>query len=158
TFSAIAANRRTESLTRKQRVPSDAEGVSLQWSEPLGARHTLLVGAEGRWVEGRSDETGYALGRPTTSTSAGGNDRILAAFATGRAAIGSRTLVTVGARLDDWSLGDRGATVLSPRASVLFHASPQLSFSAAGYGAFRSPTLNELYRSFRVGNTLTQAN
>ena len=29
---------------------------------------------------------------------------------------------------------------------------------AAGYGAFRGPTLNELYRSFRVGNTLTLAN
>jgi outer membrane receptor protein involved in Fe transport len=158
TFSAVAANRGSEGLTRDQHVPSDAGGASLQWSQPLGARHALQLGVEGRWVEGHSNETGYVAGRPTAPTSTGGNDRILAAFASERATIGSRTLVTVGARLDDWSLGDRGATVVSPRASVIYHASPQISFSAAGYGAFRAPTLNELYRSFRVGNTLTQAN
>jgi outer membrane receptor protein involved in Fe transport len=158
TFSAIAANRATESLTRDQHVPSDAGGVSAQWSQPLGARHALLLGVEGRWVEGHSNETGYVQGRPTPPTSTGGNDRILSAFATERATIGSRTLLSVGARLDDWSLGDRGATVVSPRASLLFHASPRWSLTGAGYGAFRAPTLNELYRSFRVGNTLTQAN
>jgi outer membrane receptor protein involved in Fe transport len=30
--------------------------------------------------------------------------------------------------------------------------------TASGYRAFRAPTLNELYRSFRVGNVVTQAN
>jgi outer membrane receptor protein involved in Fe transport len=33
-----------------------------------------------------------------------------------------------------------------------------LSLVASGYGAFRGPTLNELYRSFRLGDTLTLAN
>ncbi|MGH9651238.1 MAG: TonB-dependent receptor domain-containing protein, partial [Terriglobales bacterium] len=33
-----------------------------------------------------------------------------------------------------------------------------LSVTMSAYRAFRSPTLNELYRSFRVGNVLTQAN
>jgi outer membrane receptor protein involved in Fe transport len=32
------------------------------------------------------------------------------------------------------------------------------SFSASGYRAFRAPTLNELYRNFRVGNVVTNAN
>ena len=32
------------------------------------------------------------------------------------------------------------------------------SLRASGYRSFRSPTLNELYRSFRLGNILTQAN
>jgi len=41
---------------------------------------------------------------------------------------------------------------------VLFRVAPGLSLAAAGYGAFRGPTLNELYRSFRVGDTLTRAN
>jgi outer membrane receptor protein involved in Fe transport len=40
----------------------------------------------------------------------------------------------------------------------LFRARPGLSLTASGYGAFRAPTLNELYRSFRVGDTLTLAN
>src|SRR5262249_51210912 len=32
------------------------------------------------------------------------------------------------------------------------------SLRASAYRAFRAPTLNELYRPFRVGNVLTQAN
>jgi outer membrane receptor protein involved in Fe transport len=33
-----------------------------------------------------------------------------------------------------------------------------LSFSGSFYRAFRAPTLNELYRNFRVGNVVTNAN
>lgn len=33
-----------------------------------------------------------------------------------------------------------------------------MALTASAYGAFRGPTLNELYRSFRVGDTLTLAN
>jgi outer membrane receptor protein involved in Fe transport len=42
--------------------------------------------------------------------------------------------------------------------SLLYKVSDHLSLYAAGYRAFRAPTLNELYRSFRVGNVLTLAN
>ena len=34
----------------------------------------------------------------------------------------------------------------------------QFRLRASGYRSFRAPTLNELYRDFRVGNALTQAN
>jgi outer membrane receptor protein involved in Fe transport len=53
---------------------------------------------------------------------------------------------------------DRDESALSPRLGVLFRARPGLSLTASGYRAFRAPTLNELYRSFRVGDTLTLAN
>ena len=53
---------------------------------------------------------------------------------------------------------DRDETALSPRLGLLFRATPGLSLTASGYGAFRAPTLNELYRSFRVGDALTLAN
>jgi outer membrane cobalamin receptor len=33
-----------------------------------------------------------------------------------------------------------------------------ITLYAAAYRSFRAPTLNELYRSFRVGNVLTQSN
>ena len=33
-----------------------------------------------------------------------------------------------------------------------------MSLRASGYGAFRAPTLNALYRQFRVGNVITAAN
>jgi len=53
---------------------------------------------------------------------------------------------------------DQDATAFSPRLSVLRKLSSNLSLSLSGYRAFRAPTLNELYRSFRLGSTLTQSN
>jgi outer membrane receptor protein involved in Fe transport len=47
---------------------------------------------------------------------------------------------------------------VSPRLSALYKLSPRASLTASAYRAFRQPTLNELYRSFRVGDALTLAN
>ena len=47
---------------------------------------------------------------------------------------------------------------MAPRLSVLFRATDRLALTASAYRAFRAPTLNELYRNFRVGNVLTIAN
>jgi outer membrane receptor protein involved in Fe transport len=129
-------------------------------------------------VDGRSDETVFVQGQATSLVSAGGTQGTWALFAEGRLRVGSRSLFTVGARFDRWTEGDgfsrtqplsgaafsetrfldRQASALSPRASLVFRGSPRLQLFAAGYGAFRGPTLNELYRSFRVGDTLTLAN
>jgi outer membrane receptor protein involved in Fe transport len=158
TFSAVSADRASETLTRVQDVPSESAGASVQWSRGLGARHALLVGAEARRVDGTSDEIPYAAGRPLPATSAGGVDRTLAVFAADRIGLGPSALLTLGARLDSWDGGEESVTELSPRASLLVRAGSRVVVTAAGYGAFRSPTLNELYRSFRVGNTVTQAN
>jgi len=49
-------------------------------------------------------------------------------------------------------------TAFSPRVSLLHKLTENISLSLSGYRAFRAPTLNELYRSFRVGNVLTLAN
>ncbi|HET7292507.1 MAG TPA: TonB-dependent receptor [Vicinamibacteria bacterium] len=159
TFSAVAADRASETLTRRQRVPSETGGLGLKWTRGLGARHALLLGMDGSLVLGRSDETAFSpAGRPAASTSSGGRETAWALFASDRASLGSRWLVTLGARLDRWNGGEDGSTALSPRASVLFRAAPRLRLNAAGYGAFRAPTLNERHRSFRVGNTVTLAN
>jgi outer membrane receptor protein involved in Fe transport len=157
-FSAVSADRATEALTRLQRVPAENAGASFQWSRAIGSRNALLAGVDARWVDGRSDETPFVRGLPAAAVSAGGHDRTLAFFASDRVALGDRTVATVGARVDRWSGGEHGATALSPRASVLVRLSRRVGLTAAGYGAFRSPTLNELYRSFRVGNVVTQAN
>ena len=53
---------------------------------------------------------------------------------------------------------DRSESAFSPHASVLYKITNNLSLTASGTRAFRAPTLNELYRSFRVGNVLTLAN
>jgi outer membrane receptor protein involved in Fe transport len=47
---------------------------------------------------------------------------------------------------------------LSPQFSLVYHANEKLSLFGSINQAFRAPTLNELYRSFRLGNVLTLAN
>ena len=46
----------------------------------------------------------------------------------------------------------------SARGSVTWQATPLWSLRGTAYRAFRSPTLNERFRNFRAGDTLTQAN
>jgi outer membrane receptor protein involved in Fe transport len=178
TFSALSADRASETLTRTQDVPAKSGGATLQWSRTLGTRHALVAGIEGRFVRGRSDDTVFVSGAASALVSAGGRQRSGALFAADRVSLGSRALVTLGARVDRWweedgsetttpfatnvpstkSYPDRVETAVSPRLSALVRATRSLSFSAAGYGAFRAPTLNELYRGFRLGSTLTLAN
>jgi outer membrane receptor protein involved in Fe transport len=56
------------------------------------------------------------------------------------------------------SLPDKKDTVVSPRVAALYHVTDRVSvWSSIGAG-FRAPTLNELYRQFRVGALLTLAN
>jgi outer membrane receptor protein involved in Fe transport len=49
----------------------------------------------------------------------------------------------------------RTDVALSPRLSVLRAVNEHVSLTGSVYRAFRAPTLNELYRTFRVGNVLT---
>jgi outer membrane receptor protein involved in Fe transport len=179
TFSAVAAGRASETLTRTQDVPATGAGLGLQWSRALGGRHALVLGAEWRLARGQSDETVFTRGVATSLQSAGGRQRTRAAYALGRFALGPRVDLGLGARVDAWTndegrqtttplgpgsaatttvLADRDDTEVSPRASLLVRAHPRLRLTVAAYSAFRAPTLNELHRSFRVGDTVTLAN
>jgi outer membrane receptor protein involved in Fe transport len=177
-FSAVSADRSREDLTRTQRVPADALGVSAQWGRLAGRRHHLLAGVEGRLVEGTTRETVFVRGVATTGIDAGGQDRGGALFLQDRFQAHPRLLLTGSLRLDGWWHRDgrtvttplatgvaatvehpeRSEAAWSPRLGALFRAGPSLSLTASAYGAFRAPTLNELYRSFRVGETVTLAN
>ena len=53
---------------------------------------------------------------------------------------------------------DTSTTTVSPRAGLLFRLTDHFSLRGAFYQGFRAPTLNELYRPFRVGNVQTNAN
>ena len=48
--------------------------------------------------------------------------------------------------------------MFSPRAAVLYHVTNKVSAWGSFGSGFRAPTLNELYRQFRVGAVLTLAN
>jgi outer membrane receptor protein involved in Fe transport len=89
-----------------------------------------------------------------------------------------RFTLSLGARLDTWrefdgmsrtqSLVTRQVDVLtfparsergfSPRVAAVYRISDAVSAFASYARSFRAPSLNELYRAFRVGNVLTLAN
>lgn len=150
TFSSIAANRNSERLTVDQRVPSRAAGGSAQWAHTLGLHHALVFGGEVRDVHGVSDEV-----TATAHTRNGGTQKIAGAFVEDVISANDRLSITAALRTDSWRGRDSST---SPRLSVLYRATSELSLTASAYRAFRAPTLNELYRGFRVGNVVTLAN
>jgi outer membrane receptor protein involved in Fe transport len=159
TFTAVSTNRTSERLTRSQSVPSDFAGLSFQASRPLGDRHALVGGLEARQVRGTSNEVAPG-GLPA---SAGGRQRTSGLFLEDVIRATPRLSLTLGGRLDLWTNEeDRGEerdeSAFSPRAALLFQATERWAWTASAYRAFRAPTLNELYRAFRVGDVLTLAN
>src|SRR5205085_486050 len=58
----------------------------------------------------------------------------------------------------DETYADRDDRAFSPSAGLAWRATETLTARAAAYSAYRTPTLNELYRPFRVGPVTTQAN
>ena len=56
------------------------------------------------------------------------------------------------------NLPDRKDTAISPRGGATYRISDRLSVWGSASGGFRAPTLNELYRQFRVGARLVLAN
>jgi outer membrane receptor protein involved in Fe transport len=177
TFSSIAANRNSESLTNIQHVPSQQMGLLAQWSKQVASRLTLLAGLDGLYVQGFSNETTFSSGRKTAQLSNGGTQQSLGAFAEGIMQITTKWSVTFSGREDLWSnlnasssripthgkstfiaYPDRGQNAFSPRLTTSYHAGEHTALYASAYRAFRAPTLNELYRSFRVGNVQTLAN
>ncbi|MFY9556777.1 MAG: TonB-dependent receptor [Blastocatellia bacterium] len=178
-FTSIAADRNSETLTRSQRVPAQQVGFVTQWSRLAGSRQTLVAGVDGREVRGASDELVFTAGRVTSTIGAGGRERIFGVFGHDLIRITPRWLLTLGVRGDRWRnydafsasrplpaqtpvtvirFPDRIETAFSPRVSLLHKLTDNVSLMVSGYRAFRAPTLNELYRSFRVGNVLTLAN
>lgn len=177
TFSAIAANRQTESLNRLQRVPSQIVGASARWVKGFGSS-TVFAGGEYRNIRGRSDENGFANGVATVASSAGGRESSTGIYLGALLHPLRRLTVNAGVRYDRWretdgfsasrnlitnvltvtQFPDRGQSAFSPRVSALFRFNDHISVVGTAARGFRQPTLNELYRSFRVGNVLTLSN
>ena len=68
------------------------------------------------------------------------------------------TIRATGAVLVDEEYPDRDELAFSPSLGLAWRARDTLTLRAAAYTAHRTPTLNELYRPFRVGSVTTLAN
>ena len=178
TFSSVAANRDSESLTDVQRSPSQQIGFVGTWSRLFAEKHRIAAGVEAQGVRGHSQDTNYHLGTETAIVDAGGRQHNFGFFAQDAFLFAKSWLLTFGGRVDTWSnnvgyqnrtplptgtptdttFPNRTETAFSPRVSLLKNLAHGTALNASVYRGFRAPTLNELYRNFRVGNVLTLAN
>lgn len=177
TFSSIGPNRNSEALTNDQHVPVQQMGFIGQWSKAISSRFSMLAGLDGQDVQGWSLERSYVLGKPTANLANGGRQQYLGAFVEGIFQLSRRWSLSASAREDLWSNFDahssrtpiagktstvyypaRGQNSFDPRATLSYRFDNGVVLYGSGYRSFRAPTLNELYRSFRVGNVQTLAN
>ena len=155
-----------------------------QWQKAFSGNAVVSAGADWRWVDGDSKEDALDAitgARVTLKRVSGGTQQSLGAFVQGMTTLVSRLDVTLSARLDHWrnydahnlevnvpsgtptpnnnpALPGRDDTVFSPRVAAIYHVNDRVSaWGDIGWG-FRAPTLNELYRQFRVGTVLTLPN
>jgi outer membrane receptor protein involved in Fe transport len=168
-FSSIALDRESERLTRLQDVVSHSYGVNGQWMRTIGSRHVIVTGFESRRVDADNDERAIAATITRSVTTA--RQQSASLFLEDVFTATARLTLSAGGRFDSWDnsrarttgtnareFPDRSESAFSPRLTARYSVTPQLSLFASAFQAFRAPTLNELYRSFRVGNVLTLAN
>lgn len=178
-FASVAAGRNSVAPALFQRVPATGLGARFELRPAIGDANPLRIGADWRRTTGRTEEDFFFSGvTPGRHRIAGGSSDTVGAFAEWASGDpGDGLLWTLSGRLDRWSLGagyrlerNIGGTTItdlrfkaregwegSGRVGVRW-TSEAFSLRAAAYRGWRLPTLNELYRPFRVGADVTNAN
>ena len=178
TFSSQALDRNSEQLALDQTVPTTSAGGWLQWSRKLGD-HLVAGGGDVRWITGETFERVFVNGVFRRTRTAGGEQLIGGLFAQDIWMPHPAWELVGGLRADWWhnynasrddvpppsatfpkrqTFSDIDRILVSPRVALLVHATPTTDVRASIYQGYRIPTLNELYRPFRVRNDVTVAN
>ncbi len=178
-FSSVAPGRAAESLALLQDVPSKDLGGNVLWARRFPAHHEWSAGAETRWVTADNNEDVFVpSGRQVRSRFIEGSQVGAGIFLQDFYTPAPRLVISLGGRIDFWRNYDASRTdvitstgvptptafprtsetSVSPRAGALYRLTDSLSVRGAYYRGFRAPTLNELYRPFRVGNVQTNEN
>ncbi|MBC8012438.1 MAG: TonB-dependent receptor [Burkholderiales bacterium] len=183
TFSAVNAARDDETPASDQySVPATAAGFSAQatWGEAAADAANTTLGLDARHVDGETREYFFYNGSDfTRERRAGGAQTVAGAFGTHVRPVAEDVTLTLGARVDstrrtdgfrrevvratgvellDETYEDQDDVAFSPSLGLAWRATKTLTARAAAYSAYRTPTLNELYRPFRIGAITTQAN
>lgn len=169
-FSSIPTSRLTETLTRRQRVRVQEVGLSTDAAAHFGSL-ALVGGADVRDLRAKDVETPISAGvvtsvQDTTARQrfAGGFGELL--YAHGGCSGAASVRVDHASNLDTVQkvngvgtpVPDRAEVVASPRLGLVRRVNGLVSLKAAGFRAFRAPTMNELYRTGQVGQQVTQPN
>ena len=179
-FASTNAARTVATPTLDQyNTPATGLGAKVEVRPRLGA-HELQLGLDARQATGSTRERfRFQNTAFTRLREAGGETTIVGVYAEDSFRLSDALTLTGGVRLDHWRitdgrLGERdpstGSVTLglaSPdrsgweptaRAGVLAPLSPAIKLRGAAYLGWRLPTLNELYRPFRVALDATGAN
>lgn len=180
-FGAVSADRSSVTLTLDQyAVPSTGLGARIELRPPLGDKGELRVGGDWRRVMGETRENFFFTGTvPGRNRNAGGRNDIFGSFAELTLQPTDALTITAGGRLDGWRIADgfrkeinlpsgstrsddrfadRRGREWTGRTGIAFKASDTINLRVATYTGWRLPTLNELYRPFRVGADATASN
>ncbi len=177
TFSSVADDRAGETLVRLQRVPAQKTGLILQLFSLID-RHSLVFGFEGTEVRGSSNETGYFGGSATSQVGAGGRERKYGFFVQDFVRVSEKFTLAAAVRFESWknyrslssvrtlstnnvsteTFADRDESSVAPSLSIAYRLTESFGLYALAGKSFRAPTLNELYRGFRVGSVITNPN
>ena len=180
-FASVAANRSTESPALDQyNVPAHAVGFNGAVTFPVFDADSLELGIDGRTLSGETNEHFFlSNGSFLRNRVAGGKQDFAGAFASYHWAPDPAFEMSLTSRVDYWRNRDgklietsiaTGAPLKTEyfpsnhgwQGNVALAASyavtEQVKLRASAYTGFRVPTINELYRPFRVRNDITEAN
>jgi outer membrane receptor protein involved in Fe transport len=176
-FSSINATRTSETLTRLQHVRTQELGASSDSAFALSPV-ALVIGADARDIRATDNETPITAGTPSGVADTSARQRFIGGFgealATHHAGLLKNTSAALSLRLDSVSNLDtqaitqfnspptitqnRNQFIASPRLGIVRQIASTASLHASVFRAFRSPTMNELYRTGQVGQETTLAN
>ncbi|WP_245798715.1 TonB-dependent receptor [Sphingopyxis flava] len=178
-FASVAADRDGVAPALRQRVPATGLGARVELRPAVGGAFPLRLGVDWRRTAGRTQEDYMFAGLvPGRHRIAGGSSDTVGLFAEWTSGDAHEGLLwTASGRIDRWWLGAgyrfetqiagpvisdahfaaREGWEASGRAGLRWTAGP-VAIRAAVYRGWRLPTLNELYRPFRVGPDATAAN
>ncbi len=181
-FASVNAARTVASPTLDQyNTPATGVGGRLELRPPVGEAIQLRLGVDGRATSGVTKELfTFVAGQPTRIRNAGGRTTTLGAFAEATVDASDQLTLTASGRIDHWRISgghlnekvlatgatlpssqdyaDRNGNEPTARAGIAFRPTGAITLRGAGYIGWRLPTLNELYRPFRAGADLTNAN
>jgi outer membrane receptor protein involved in Fe transport len=148
TFDSVTNNRNTDKLSYSQTVPSEAVGGAALWQHHE-KKWNVLFGADVDRIEGTSTDhlvsTGLRVG--------GGTQLQHGVYGQADTTLGPVKLFG-GLR---HSFAGQDSQFLSPNGGFVV-GKKRLRARGSVYRSFRAPTLNELFREFKAGNTDTLAN
>jgi outer membrane receptor protein involved in Fe transport len=180
-FSSINAARTVENLTREQHVRTQELGASTDATVALSPV-AFVFGMDARDIRATDFETPISAGKPNGIADTSARQRFIGCFgealASGHTGLFKNTSAALSLRLDSATnldtrsltgasatapevlstIPNRSEIIPSPRLGIVRQIGSTTAIHASVFRAFRTPTMNELYRTGQVGAQVTDAN